>query len=122
MWAGGPEAGRSINNIFSNWGDGQPNNFGGNEDCVEIYQSDGRWHDVGCDASRWSLIEYSCPLEQEFGPTACQSTSQSCTGLSSTQAPMHAPFSLVLRMLAAPTMLRPDRDRAHATQDTRAMV
>jgi hypothetical protein len=35
---------------------------------------------------------------------------------------MHAPFFLALPMPFAPISLSPDRDRAHATQGTRAMA
>jgi hypothetical protein len=74
VWAGGPEAGQNISGIYANWFAGEPNDAGGNEDCVVIYpRDDGRWEDNGCGGGRWSLIEYSCPSGQEFGPTACQS-------------------------------------------------
>ncbi len=76
VWAGGPEAGRSVNSIYTNWGSREPNSEG-NEDCVEIRKDIGQWNDEGCGTGRWSLIEYSCSPEQEFGSTACQSTCSS---------------------------------------------
>lgn len=32
---------------FTKWDKQQPNNFGGNQNCVEL-RSSGYWHDIGC--------------------------------------------------------------------------
>ncbi len=74
VWAGGPEAGRSINNNDEKWDEGEPNNgcwFFCDEDCLE-FQNDGKWNDEDCGDLRNSVIEYNCPDGKEFGPTACR--------------------------------------------------
>ena len=35
---------------WSNWENGQPDNWQGNEDCMIMYVSNGKWGDVKCDA------------------------------------------------------------------------
>ncbi len=71
VWAGGPEAGQPV--FFTNWGSDEPNDVGGNEDCLVIYPI-GEWNDENCGNVQQSVIEYSCPPGQEFGPSACQGT------------------------------------------------
>ncbi|XP_071511250.1 macrophage mannose receptor 1-like [Diadema antillarum] len=34
---------------FLNWADGEPNDYGQGEDCVELMTSNGQWNDVKCD-------------------------------------------------------------------------
>ncbi len=70
MWAGGPEAGQNVNNPDAFWAIRSHDQ--GNEDCVEIFP-DGVWADNDCSKEFRSVIEYSCPPGQEFGPTACRS-------------------------------------------------
>ncbi|KAI8775664.1 C-type lectin domain family 17, member A, partial [Biomphalaria glabrata] len=43
VWATTPEV-RIVTNI---WNNGEPNNYGGNEDCVEMYTS-GVLNDINC--------------------------------------------------------------------------
>lgn len=47
---------------FTNWAPGEPNNLGGNEDCVQIYP-DGLWNDLPCNVGNSaSVIEVNlCP-------------------------------------------------------------
>ena len=33
---------------FERWGFGEPNDFGGNEDCAQLIAVNGRWNDVSC--------------------------------------------------------------------------
>lgn len=52
---------------FTNWAPGEPNNSGGNEDCVQIYPggaSPGTWNDLSCtSANSKSIIEVNtCPV------------------------------------------------------------
>lgn len=43
--------------VYSNWAPGEPNNNGGNEDCVEIF-SNGKWNDKSCGESRLVICEF----------------------------------------------------------------
>ncbi|MBK9962418.1 MAG: HYR domain-containing protein [Saprospiraceae bacterium] len=75
-WIGGSDArseGRFdwIDNspfIYSNWLPGQPNNFGPNEDFIEL-APDGTWNDQNGDESREFVLEMPCyELKQIKGP------------------------------------------------------
>lgn len=79
---------RTMQQAIWSFGEGEPNNAGGNEDCVEM-RTDGRWNDVGCGASRrfackkvgatcdpascpgdlWTITAASGPWDQGF--SAC---------------------------------------------------
>ena len=41
VWVDGSNA------VYTNWGPGEPNNSGGNEDCVHMLPN-GKWNDGGC--------------------------------------------------------------------------
>jgi cysteine-rich repeat protein len=45
---------------YSNWSSGEPNNFNGNEDCVEILTS-GQWNDMDCTSTRAYICEFAYP-------------------------------------------------------------
>jgi hypothetical protein len=51
MWSTGAPLGDA------NWAPGEPNNYGGNENCGELYPSSGEWNDIPCDATRPYLCE-----------------------------------------------------------------
>jgi cysteine-rich repeat protein len=42
---------------YRNWNDGEPNDWGGQEDCAELYPESGRWNDNNCGAGRWIACE-----------------------------------------------------------------
>ena len=35
---------------FANWAPNEPNNFGGNEQCVMVFTQNAAWNDARCDA------------------------------------------------------------------------
>ncbi|ELK36684.1 Pulmonary surfactant-associated protein D [Myotis davidii] len=43
--------------VYSNWAPGEPNNNGGNEDCVEIF-TNGKWNDKSCGEKRLVICEF----------------------------------------------------------------
>jgi hypothetical protein len=42
---------------YANWGASQPDDFGGVEDCVELFQGDGTWNDDNCTYEYHSVCE-----------------------------------------------------------------
>ncbi|XP_035882641.1 pulmonary surfactant-associated protein D isoform X4 [Phyllostomus discolor] len=43
--------------VYSNWAPGEPNNSGGEEDCVEIFDN-GKWNDKSCGEKRLVICEF----------------------------------------------------------------
>lgn len=64
--------------VYTNWATGEPNNSGGNEDCVQIYpggSQPGTWNDLNCGGyNSMSIIEVNlCPVTTITPPiTICQ--------------------------------------------------
>ncbi len=44
---------------YTNWGTGEPNNYGGIENIASI-KGDGKWNDLSCDATAWTIAEIKC--------------------------------------------------------------
>lgn len=42
---------------YTNWASEEPNNAGGKEDCIEIFQ-DGKWNDKSCTERRLIVCEF----------------------------------------------------------------
>ena len=68
-WLGGPEnntafwsggtGGSAVGGAYTNWQGGQPDNFSGNENCLEMrLNSSNSWNDENCSSSRRYIIEY----------------------------------------------------------------
>ena len=43
---------------YTNWADGEPNNYKGNEDCVVYYTDRNQWNDMSC----YSTQNYICSI------------------------------------------------------------
>ena len=43
---------------FSNWDNGEPNDYGSGEDCVTLNDKNGEWNDLDCDAERPYICKY----------------------------------------------------------------
>lgn len=54
----GAAGGTPQNGLYSNWGGGEPNDWGGNEDAAQIYGGSGRWNDLDVAASQPYIVEY----------------------------------------------------------------
>ena len=54
--------------IFKKWNFGEPNNFAGNEHCVEIYVKNGKWNDIPCSYKRPYVCEKGMLLGWYFHP------------------------------------------------------
>jgi hypothetical protein len=59
---------------YTDWASGEPNNNGGNENCIAYRDEDGGyWNDENCNDSRWYLVEYdtnrtqAVPTMNEWG-------------------------------------------------------
>lgn len=46
----GVQKGSSVRRAYANWNTNEPNNFGGNKNCVTIHAADGRWNTSACSA------------------------------------------------------------------------
>ena len=41
--------GTPLEGQYENWGSGEPNNLGGNEDCGHYFNQPGKWNDISCE-------------------------------------------------------------------------
>ena len=57
--------GGSING-FHNWGKGEPNNLGRNEECGSITTTNGRWNDIYCGTSLHFICEKGNIINRYF--------------------------------------------------------
>ncbi|MCA9543659.1 MAG: CotH kinase family protein, partial [Myxococcales bacterium] len=57
VWSTGP--GESSPGEYTNWGGGEPNDYGAGEDCGH-FRGDGRWNDIPCDTRYPYLCEAPC--------------------------------------------------------------
>ena len=53
VWSDGTPFNSSV---YNDWGDGEPNNDDGNEDCVELDYT-GRWNDIPCSGTHYYICE-----------------------------------------------------------------
>ena len=75
-WVTGPETGTSfwtgngngstVNGNYANWGTGEPNDSGGDEDCAQFLSSNGLWNDLNCAGSSLPgyVAEFGAPGNQ----------------------------------------------------------
>ena len=51
-----------LSSSYTNWDDGQPDDYYNNEDCTHIYGQSGTWNDMACDLDNWygSSLYYVC--------------------------------------------------------------
>ncbi len=59
-FASGPDVGASV--AYTNWESGQPNNNGGDQDCIEFTET-GLWADWACGEDRGFIVEYEACAE-----------------------------------------------------------
>ncbi|XP_022109148.1 macrophage mannose receptor 1-like [Acanthaster planci] len=62
---------------YENWGPGEPNNYDGNENCVEVFLNPGRgWNDIICEAQRHWICEV--PKNVPVRPPTTPVTNNKC--------------------------------------------
>ena len=70
VYVGGPESGQVATNIFPSsntasntlkWSDGNPDNWQGAENCVEIWSGSSQFNDALCSNTRSYFVEFDCP-------------------------------------------------------------
>ena len=71
LWVGGSDSATEGDWVFvdgasvtyANWYPGEPNNYGGNQDCMDFnYQSPGLWNDTGCTSTKKAIYHSPTPI------------------------------------------------------------
>ena len=61
FWQGiGGDGGAPVSDRYSNWASGEPNDYGGGEDCAQFYSDGSGWNDLPCSDSTlgYYIVEY----------------------------------------------------------------
>ena len=72
VWVGGSDSASEGDWVFldggsvtyTNWYSGEPNNYGGNQDCMDFNYngSPGSWNDTGCSSTRKAIYYSATPI------------------------------------------------------------
>jgi hypothetical protein len=57
FWSGGP-GGSPMPGVYVNWNDGEPNDDGAHENCLQIYGGSGTWNDLSCSYPLHAVYEW----------------------------------------------------------------
>lgn len=62
FWSGA-SGGSTVGGNYANWASGEPNDWGGNEDCIQFYITSRNWNDLPCTGNTLSgyVVEFGAP-------------------------------------------------------------